>query len=129
MRLSVFIISVCGICDGSCTPERAYVLFVCVSFLTVLGLFSLVPRPRPAPCHLQYCNKSCGGDLGTRLVQYWVSSSGNHTPGTVVQLVGQPSQNDASCLPLTSWILKLASDCSHQCVPAASLVPGLLVGG
>ena len=41
----------------------------------------------------------------------------------------RPSQNDASCLTLTSWILKPASDCNHQCVPAASLVPGLLVGG
>ena len=129
MRLNVFIISACGICDGSCTPDWACVLFVCVGFMTVLALFSLVPRSRPTPCHLQYCNKSCGGDLGMRLVQYWVSSSGDHTPGMVVQLVGQPSQNDASCLTLTSWILTLASNCNHQCVPAASLVPGLLVGG
>jgi len=53
MRLSVFIISACGICDGSCTHDWAHVLFVCVGFMTVLALFSLVPRPHPAPCHFQ----------------------------------------------------------------------------
>ena len=56
-----------------------------------------------------------------------ILSNGNCTPGTDVMLVGQNHfSNDA--LTLTLWRLQ-QTDCIHQLVLTASLVPRLLVGG